>query len=84
MNGSNDMQVPAKTNLSAIRESLMKAHGNNLDSFSKVVEIVEFPGLNHLFQHSETGNTTEYQKIEETISPEVMEKMASWIISKSK
>lgn len=84
INGTNDLQVPYKENLGKIRSSLLKAHNNNEASFSKNVEIIEYDGLNHLFQHSETGLPAEYGKIEETISPDVLEKMASWIISKSK
>ena len=84
INGTNDLQVPYKVNLGKIRSSLMKAHNNNEATFAQNVEIIEFAGLNHLFQHSDTGLPAEYGKIEETISPEVLEKMASWIISKSK
>ncbi|PKP38391.1 MAG: alpha/beta hydrolase [Bacteroidetes bacterium HGW-Bacteroidetes-14] len=84
INGTNDLQVPYRENLGKIRSSLLKAHNNNEASFSKNVEIIEYDGLNHLFQHSETGLPAEYGKIEETISPDVLEKMASWIISKSK
>jgi len=38
------------------------------------------PGLNHLFQHAKTGAVTEYAAIEETFSPEVLEKIAAWIV----
>ena len=38
-----------------------------------------YPGLNHLFQHCTTGLSTEYASIEETISPEVLSDIATWI-----
>ena len=41
----------------------------------------EYPGLNHLFQHSTTGLPTEYGDIEETISIEVLQDIAQWILN---
>lgn len=70
LNGSNDLQVPAKENLEAIKTAL----ANN-----KQVETMELPNLNHLFQASETGLPTEYATIEETFSPKVLKTMAKWI-----
>ena len=32
-----------------------------------------------MFQHCNTGIVTEYQQIEETISPEVLQEVAKWI-----
>jgi len=72
LNGSLDVQVPAKENLEAIEKALI--FGGN-SSYS----IEEIPGVNHLFQHAKTGNIDEYGKIEETMSPEVLEKIANWI-----
>jgi uncharacterized protein len=37
------------------------------------------PGLNHLFQHAETGLPSEYALIEETMAPEVLSLIADWI-----
>ena len=42
-------------------------------------KIIELPGLNHLFQHSETGAIGEYGKIDETFAPEALEVVATWI-----
>jgi hypothetical protein len=42
--------------------------------------VVEFPGLNHLFQHCKTGLPSEYGEIEESFSVEVLEKMTTWIL----
>lgn len=45
---------------------------------------MELPGLNHLFQHCETGAVAEYAQIEETISPEVLEIITAWIWENTK
>ena len=72
INGEVDLQVPYKANLDAIAAALKK--GNNND-----YTIRAFPGLNHLFQHSESGLVSEYGQIEETISQEVLDFIADWI-----
>jgi hypothetical protein len=73
INGEKDTQVSPSQNLPAIRKAL-EAGGN------RKFELVEFPGLNHLFQHAKTGAPSEYGDIEETLSPDVLEKIASWIL----
>jgi len=73
LNGANDLQVPAKENLMLI-EADIKANGN------ENVKVVELPGLNHLFQESETGSPNEYGTIEQTFSPEVLKLMSEWIL----
>lgn len=70
INGSKDCQVLADINIKSIRSGLE----NN-----KNADIRIYPGLNHLFQHCETGLVNEYSQIEETISPEVLEDIAAWI-----
>lgn len=70
INGSLDSQVISGTNLDALRKLLPQ----NGDS-----EIKEYPGLNHLFQHCETGSPLEYGRIEETFSEEVLKDIADWI-----
>jgi uncharacterized protein len=77
LNGEKDLQVPPKVNLEGIRQSLEK--GRN-----KKVTIVEFPGLNHLFQECKTGLPAEYAEIEQTISPVVLEKISGWILKQTK
>ena len=71
-NGDKDIQVISSLNLAGIRENLPDNPANL---------IREYPSLNHLFQHCDTGNVTEYRKIEETFSPEVLEDIAEWIRS---
>ena len=77
INGSLDLQVPAKQNLDGISEALKK--GGN-----KAVRIVEIPNLNHLFQTTETGNPTEYGIIEETFSPKALRVIGDWIVEITK
>ena len=73
INGEKDLQVPWEENLSEMEAALQRG-GNTR------YEIRAFPGLNHLFQHAETGAPSEYQAIEETWSVEVMEVIAGWIL----
>lgn len=77
LNGSNDLQVPAKENLTAIKTALDK--GGN-----RKVTVREYPGLNHLFQNCKTGSPLEYGKIEETISPQVLDDISAWILKQVK
>jgi pimeloyl-ACP methyl ester carboxylesterase len=72
LNGEKDLQVSQEINLPAIRAAV-RSGGN------RKVKTVMLPGLNHLFQHSETGSPDEYIKIEETFSPGAMELISSWI-----
>lgn len=76
INGENDLQVASKENLEAIERALTKGGNQN-------VTIKEYPGLNHLFQESETGSPKEYAGIEQTISPEVLEDITNWILKAS-
>jgi hypothetical protein len=75
LNGEKDTQVSAKANLPVIRETL-EASGN------KDFEVVELPGLNHLFETAKTGGVGEYEQIEETMSPAALEKVAAWILKR--
>lgn len=70
LNGSKDLQVEPERNLGALREGLK----GNPD-----VRIEQLEGLNHLFQHSETGLVTEYREIEETFAPEVLGIILQWL-----
>jgi hypothetical protein len=77
VNGGNDLQVLAGPNLAAI-ESALAAAGN--EDF----ETVEFEGLNHLLQTSETGLVTEYGRIEETIAPIALRRIGDWIVARAR
>ena len=72
LNGSKDLQVPAKENLAAIKNALTKS-GNTK------VTAIELPNLNHLFQECKTGSPDEYKEIEQTFSPIALEAMLNWI-----
>ena len=72
INGENDLQVPPRENLSAIKSALERSGNNNF-------EVVELKRLNHLFQSSETGRISEYGQLEETISPLALQTMLDWI-----
>ncbi|MDE6459699.1 MAG: alpha/beta fold hydrolase [Paramuribaculum sp.] len=67
--GEKDKQVPPSLNLVPAREYLPSA------------KIICYPELNHLMQHSETGDVEEYSTIEETISPQVLSDIATFINS---
>ena len=77
VNGSLDLQVPAKENLAAISAALKK--GGN-----KKVTVKEYPNLNHLFQECTTGAPAEYAKIEQTFSPDVLKDLGDWILENFK
>src|SRR5207245_1463531 len=76
INGEKDLQVPPEQNLPPIRKALEAAGNKNF-------EVVELPGLNHLFQTAKTGAISEYSEIEETMSLVALEKIASWILKQS-
>ena len=73
VNGSTDLQVPPKENLTAISKALEK--GGN-----KKVTVKEYPDLNHLFQECTTGSPNEYAAIEQTFSPDVLKDLGEWIL----
>lgn len=77
LNGEKDVQVSAKENLKAIRTALKK--GGN-----KHYTVKELPGLNHLFQKAETGTISEYNQIEQTTSPRVLQFITDWILEVTK
>ncbi len=70
INGEKDVQVDATSNLKAIKELLPA---------NKLSMVKSYPGLNHLFQHCQTGQPAEYLSIEETISEEVLADIAKWL-----
>lgn len=70
LNGSRDRQVEPESNLRALKAGL-PAHPKTC------IETVE--GVNHLFQHCTTGASAEYNLIEETFAPEVLETIIRWI-----
>jgi hypothetical protein len=41
---------------------------------------MELAGLNHLFQHCQSGSPTEYGAIEETMAPGALNHVSNWIL----
>ena len=70
--GELDRQVVASQNVPAIEKALKK--GGN-----RKVTVHRLPGLNHLFQPAKTGGVDEYEKIEQTIAPEALDVLATWV-----
>ncbi len=69
LNGDNDTQVDGRANLAQVKECVPQA------------DVRLLPALNHLMQHSVSGETGEYYEIRETISPEVLAIISDFINS---
>ena len=72
INGDKDLQVAAKANLDAVKRAGLKS-GN------KKITTKELPGLNHLFQETQTGLPSEYGELEQTFSPLALNEISTWI-----
>lgn len=68
LNGTKDRQVDCDENLAILRQGL---------AGQKEIKAVE--GVNHLFQHCNTGDMSEYKDIEETFAPEALEIIITWL-----
>ena len=77
LNGGSDTQVEPSVNIPSIEANLPKNRKGRFASKKTMVKV--YPGLNHLFQHCQTGQVNEYPEIEETFSPEALEDIAKWI-----
>ena len=71
LNGTKDTQVDCTANTAVLEKGLTACKHT----------IKKVDGVNHLFQHCTTGNVVEYQQIEETITPEVLQTITRWINS---
>lgn len=69
LNGTKDIQVDCALNIQVLESGLINSRH----------KIKKFEGLNHLFQHCTTGSVLEYQQIEETIAPEVLQAIIGWL-----
>ncbi len=74
LNGDKDLQVIASQNVPEVEKAL-RAGGNQR------VTVRLMPGLNHLFQHSDTGSPQEYGSIDETFAPEAIKEITAFIRS---
>lgn len=72
LNGGKDSQVPAEENVGAIVEALEEAPTERFESRI-------FPDKNHLFQTAGTGAVDEYDQIEQTIAPDVLDVIVEWL-----
>lgn len=70
LNGSKDMQVEPRANLSAI-----KAHA----TASPGVTTAELEGLNHLFVPAPTGHPMEYMSLEPGFSQDALRRITDWL-----
>ena len=71
LNGTKDIQVDCTANTTQLEKGLTACKHT----------IKKINNVNHLFQHCSTGAVLEYQQIEETISPEVLQTITEWINS---
>lgn len=69
--GEKDKQVPPSLNLAPAKEYVPSA------------TVICYPELNHLMQHAKTGDVEEYSTIEETISPQVLSDITTFIQSQN-
>lgn len=70
LNGTKDAQVPAAQNVAGIISAL---------THNSKVEKKIFKGMNHMFQLADTGATTEYSEINESINVQVLETIGLWL-----
>lgn len=71
--GEKDLQVSVRANLEQMKKFIKPNNGSQLTVFEN---------LNHLFQTANSGSPVEYQLIEETISPLVLEYVFEWMTKK--
>lgn len=69
LNGTKDTQVDCTQNITTLEKGLSNCRH----------DIKKVEGVNHLFQHCQTGIVMEYQQIEETMAPEVLRIIIEWI-----
>lgn len=72
MNGGADIQVVANENLKGIESSLKKGGNKNY-------KILKMEGLNHLFQRCKECTVAEYESLETTFEPEVLDEMVKFL-----
>ncbi|RNA10798.1 alpha beta hydrolase fold [Brachionus plicatilis] len=70
--GSNDLEVPPSVNFKPMKKALELARNKNF-------KLLVIDQLNHGMQKSQTGQLSEYERSEETISPFFLEIVRKWI-----
>jgi pimeloyl-ACP methyl ester carboxylesterase len=79
LGGGKDVQVPSSENMKAIGSALKKSRSRLFAP--RTIQFVKYGELNHLLQPCETGMPDEYQKIETTISRDVLFSLSDFINS---
>lgn len=74
--GERDLQVPPLQNKAPLEAALRAAN-------HPASQVVELPGLNHLFQAAPTGSPAEYAGIEETMNAAALELVGRWIVERA-
>jgi uncharacterized protein len=72
----NDLQVPLDTQMPPVRDAL------SARTRCTVGDVVVLPGLNHLFQASDTGLPREYASLGMPFVPAATTRIADWILSR--
>lgn len=75
--GEKDLHVPPEGNVNALLD-VFKMRKNPNDS------LVVLPNMNHFFQINSRDIVFHYGKIEETISPHVLQRVGDWILNLNK
>lgn len=73
INGSKDVQVPALANQEGFKKAM------SLTSLEKSTFYI-LEGANHLFQQCNNCNLSEYATLEQTLDPQLMNWLTSWIL----
>ena len=71
--GDRDRQAPPRENVPVLEAQW----ADHPDATIRVL-----PGLNHFFQHAETGLMAEIAQIDETLAPEALDAVATWITAR--
>ena len=72
LSGDRDLQVDSTDNVPLLRKA-------SEASENKDFTVVEVAGVNHLFQTAKSGSPALYGAIEETMAPQVLTAVASWV-----
>jgi pimeloyl-ACP methyl ester carboxylesterase len=75
--GEKDLQVPPKINLPILQKAFT-------DGGNSQADVRQLPDLNHLFQHAYNGSPTEYAAIDETFSPQALQIIGEWVLTRTK
>ena len=73
LHGELDLQVLPEQNLPPI-EAALADHPD--------ATVLRFPGLNHLFQQTETGSPAEYGQLEETFNTAALDALRDWVVAR--